>query len=272
MGKASAETSMKPILPAAVAAIVLLGHHANTQSARAEEVRAGTTKDAVIKDVLVVHQRSQNLGNNDLYLADCGGRFVARNGDIIIASKAPDWAIVVCARQRNTGYTMSAAEGKKSSLGLLAGSVSSSQGKASPSDRRLFGLTITDVVSVADIHNRASHDSPIFQDRATKMVLDTTMKIASPCKIGPQLQAFLTWIYNMGSFKGVPLESKTRYMDGTSLMTYTTTSIEHVSKPASFFAYPTGFKKAESLLDVMLQEGYVDTLEDLWGTVPKKAK
>ena len=73
----------------------------------------------------------------------------------------------------------------------------------------------------------------------------------------------------MGSFKGVPLESKTRYMDGTSLMTYTTTSIEHVSKPASFFCLSYRFQESQELLDVMLQEGYVDTLEDLWGRMPK---
>src|SRR5476649_388309 len=96
-------------------AVMLLAVLGGTDSAYAGEAKASAGHDAVIKDVLVVHQNGNVLGKTDLYLSDNACRLVGRNGDIIMASKAPDWDIIVFAKQRNSAIRISAAQGKKSS-------------------------------------------------------------------------------------------------------------------------------------------------------------
>jgi hypothetical protein len=226
-----------------LAAISLFVQLADAKPIHPNAKSEGGTNDAVIKDVLVVHQNSQFCGKSDLYLSENAGRFVARNGDIIIASKAPDWGIVIFSRTKKVGCVMTAEESKKKSMGLVVGSIPMTHGTPRTSNVSLLGFKCVTIVSPVHGSGRSA-DSPIFQDRTTRILVDTTVEVASPCKVQPHLQDFQNWLYNLGSYTGVPLDSTTHFKDGSSEKTFSTSSIEHVSKPLAFFAYPTASPKS----------------------------
>src|SRR5262249_820434 len=94
-----------------------------TQAAAADGASSKSTRGPIIKDVLVVRQNGKVFNNSEMYLSDGACRFLARNGDIIIAARAPSWDIVVYSKSRNYAMKMTLAESDKQKFGLLNGVV-----------------------------------------------------------------------------------------------------------------------------------------------------
>lgn len=253
-----------------ITAMAVLGLHQTCMLSASAKAAKARGNDPVVKDVVVVHQNSQAFSKSDLYLSENAVRFVARNGDAIIASNAPTWDIVVYSKSKNKGWTKSAAEARKDGLGFLAGGLNTNGGKIVACNEVLFGNKITKIVVLPGPLGHKSRDTFLFQERNTKVTRDTTLKVATPCKIKPAVQDFIRWMYNFNKFAGVPLESKTTYQDGSTVITYFTTSIEHVSKPASYFALPSNYTKVSDTLEVLISDEAGSIMEDLWGDVPKK--
>lgn len=262
-------TYSKSLLLCAIAAALPCLQPAGAAPIAPKLVSSKTTNNNVTKDVLVVHQNSQWCGKSDLFLSENAGRFIARNGDIIIATKAPDWRIILYSRAKNVGTEMTPSEANNGNLGLMAGSITMNHGSPRPSSDHLLRLKCTTIVCPVHDSGRSS-DGPLYQDRAVKILVDSTYKLANPCKLQPHLQDFLRYLYNMGDYTGVPLEGKTHFQDGSTVTSFSTSSIEHVSKPTSFFANPTGYKKVRDQLPILLEDGYSETIEDLFGA--KKGK
>jgi hypothetical protein len=237
----------------------------------AQNAAAADTK-STLKNVTLLHQTSATFGKFELYLCPYGGRLVARNGDLIIATRAPEWTLMVYSKGRNLALVEKGDKITTTHLGIMTGGVTINRGVEYPRKDLLFGFKYSDILCKALKSDKPSVDSPIFQERVKKIYLDTTVKLAKLDNAPPKLLDFLFWIFNTGRFKGLPLECKTRCLGGAVDTAFCTLSVEKVSKPASFFDYPIGFKKTDDLMQVLMQEGFADTLEDLWGASPHKAK
>ena len=112
-----------------------------------------------------------------------------------------------------------------------------------------------------------THDVFIFQSRIEKTLSRGSIKIATKlCKMQPQLQLFLNWIYSQDHFAGVPLELKTYFKDGSVRTFYSTQSIEMKQVPSAMFDYPQNYKPASDKLMVLVSGDVQGTLEDLWGS------
>jgi hypothetical protein len=243
-----------------------------TQRLWAKQIKAGSDKAGLIQDVLVIHQESLALGKTDLYLSENAGRLVAPKLALIIASRAPSWNIVMYSARKNQGYTISGAEAKTDSLHMFPSNLATDKGKPHPGHDALLRLDCLNIVMQTNSDQLTMADTIMFQDRARKVVRGATLKIATPCKIQPPLQTFINFLFDLEKYPGVPLALETKYKDGSSVTSLYTLSIEHTRKASSFFAYPTGFKKASNKVEVILSDDIKDTLEDLWGSVPKKQK
>jgi hypothetical protein len=241
-----------------------------TQRLWAKQTEVCTKKDAVIKNVFVVHQSSIALGKTDLYLSENAGRLVAPKLGVIVTSSAPSWKIVIYSTRKNQGYTFSSAEAKGHGLDLFACNLATDEGMPHPVHDAVLKLDCLNIVRQTKNDLETISDTIMFQARSQKVLREATLKIASPFKIQPSLQTYINFLFDLEKYPGVPLEFRTRYKDGSSVTNLYTSSIELTSKSASFFAYPTGFKKANNKVEVMLSEDINDTLEDLWGSVPKK--
>lgn len=261
-----AAEAWKILWRAAAAAVVLFFSFAWVSAAPAGN------KKTDIKNVILVHQSSTVFGKSELYICPDAARFLARNGDIVIATRAPEWTLMVYSRSRGLAMVRKADLMKSGQLGLIAGGVTINRGVEHPHKDLMFGLKYADIVSKAEKSDKPSVDSPIFQEREKKIYLDTTLKMAVLDNVSPRVLDFLYWIYSTGRFRGLPLECRTRCSDGSVQTAFCTTAIEKTSKPASFFDYPTGFKRTDDLMLVLVQEGFADTLEDLWGASPHKGK
>ncbi|CAN5466615.1 hypothetical protein BH10CYA1_BH10CYA1_47020 [soil metagenome] len=243
-----------------------------TQRVWAKQLKVSSDKEGLRQDVFVVHQSSLALGKTDLYLSENAGRLEAPKLALIIASRAPSWNIVIYSTRKNQGYVISGAEAKRDSLHMFSCSLATDQGKPRPIHDAQLRLDCLNIVMQTKNDQLTTGDTIIFQDRTKKVVRQAILKIATPCKIQPALQTFINFLFDLDKYPGLPLALETQYKDGSSVTDLYTSSIEHTSKSPSFFAYPTGFKKASNKLEVMLSEDMNDTLEDLWGSVPKKEK
>ncbi len=180
--------------------------------------------------------------------------------------------MIVYSRDRNLALVKTAENMRSSSLGFMSGGVTINRGVEFHHKDLMFGFKYSDIVSKAEKTDKASIDSPIFQERVKKVYLDSTVKMAVLDGVSPKIFDFLYWIYSTGQFKGLPLECRTRCTDGSVITAFTTTAVEKVSKPQTFFDFPTGYKKTDNIMQILIQEGYADTLEDLWGSAPGKGK
>jgi len=229
-------------------------------------------KDTLVKDVLVVRQNSKALGKTELYLSADAARFWAPKVGLVVATRAPAWNTVLYSKPRNAGMLLSALEIQKSGMGLYPSATATDKGKAQKYRDSLLRLDCTKVVSQYKSDPHVAVDTIMFQQRTEKILVESYLELGSPCKLDPHIQTFIYYIFDQNKFPGIPLEQKNSYKDGSSDMPLVTLSIEHTSKPASFFDLPSGFKKALDKLQLILAPDCNDTLEDLWGEKPKKAK
>jgi hypothetical protein len=269
-----AVTSAKPAVTSAKPAVTS-PKPAVTSSRAAPVVQTGRdqgkSNGPIIRDVLVVRQKNKIFNNSELYLSDNACRYLGRDGDLIIASKAPDWDIVVYSKARNSAMRMKPQEAQKNKFSFLQGVIHLDEGVKKAGDGLFFGSKYFEIYCKPK-ESRKVADAFVFQNRNKKEIVDTTYRFGEFCKITPHVHDFLGWIYATFRIDAVPLELKNRYKDGSVETVYSTSSVEHTSKPASFFAYPTGYKVEHELTAVMLQPGYEETLEDFFGTPDKAGK
>jgi len=254
-----------------IASLILLS--VCSQRIWAAPTKACTDKNAVTQKVLVLHQSSLALGKSDLYLSENAGRLVVPKLGLIIASSAPSWNIVVYSTRKNQGYTLNtASEAKTSGMSMFACNVATDYGTLHRGRDPKLQLDCTYIVMQTKNDLQKDSDTIMFQDRTQKILREAELKIGLPCKLRPELQTYINFLFDLDKYPGVPLELTTKYKDGSSVNALYTSAIEHINKSPSFFAYPSGFKKTDNKLEVLLSEDINETLEDLWGPAPKKGK
>jgi hypothetical protein len=247
---------------------------ANSASATASSATATASsgKGGMVKNVIVARQNSEYLGNMTLYLSDRACRFEARNDDIVIASHAPDWQIILYSHKKNKGYVYAPKRGGDDKLDLFPTFFSLSTGKATSGYDKNLKIDYVEIYKAAGPKMDACNDAFIFQNRTRRPLRDQTLRVAKVGTLPPEVSVFVNFIYSTGTFPGVPLDHVTRYKDGTANVKYHTFSIGHTQKPASFFAYPTGYTKVADKIEVLLADDTKTTLEDLFAPPAEKSK
>ncbi|MBU6454518.1 MAG: hypothetical protein KGS72_22305 [Cyanobacteria bacterium REEB67] len=215
--------------------------------------------------VTVLHQDSNTFGKSDLFISDQAARFVGRKGDVIITTSAPNWRIILFSKSKNQALVTSPTEATKSSLGIFTSPLNVQVAQKKTVEDQTLHVKLLTFTSKGDQFSTA-RDAVIFQERRKRMVLDSVLETADICTVTPPVGRFINWVYNFSNLSGVPISLRTRFSDHTSETPYRTLSIEHTTKPFSFFADPTGFKAVANRLDVLLSDDATTTLEDLWGS------
>jgi hypothetical protein len=215
--------------------------------------------------VTILHQDSTTFGKSDLYISDNAARFVGRNGDVIISTSAPDWRIILFNKSKNQALVTSSVQAAKTSLGIFTAPLPFYRAQRTPIEDKTLHVKLLKITSKGDQFTTA-RDAVIFQERRKRTVLDSILETADVCTVTPPVGRFINWTYNFGNLSGLPISLTTHFSDGSSETPYRTLSIEHTTRPASFFAEPTGFKAVASRLDVLISDDATTTLEDLWGS------
>jgi hypothetical protein len=165
---------------AAAALVGLLLLYAWCQPSWSQKNTGASAGDALVHDVLVVHQSSVNLGKTTLFLSAKAGRFVAHDGDLVIASSAPDWHIVIYSHKQNQGFMLTATQAKTESLGLFTSPLSINEGTVTQGHDALLRLDCTKVVTTAKSDLQTSRDA--FSSR---IVLRSNCLILRPKLLTP---------------------------------------------------------------------------------------
>ena len=220
-----------------------------------------------LETVTVLHQNTDALGKADLYLAQNAGRLVARDGEIIIATSAPRWDILLYSKKKNEGWLVPGAKNRDGSLSIFGSPIDLTRNKPQTLFDPMMKIDYTLASAEAKKETAKTRDPFIFQSRSDKSYSHGSIKIANNlCKLQPQLQAFLNWIYSQDHFVGVPMEMKSYFEDGSVRIFYSTQSIETKKVPSSMFAYPKNYKPASEKLLVLFSNDAQSTMEDLWGS------
>lgn len=221
-----------------------------------------TTKP--LRNVLVVHQKTESMGPIELYLSDQAGHFSARGGELTATCAAPDWNLVFYSKRKNLAFVASRAKMQRKSMGIFHRPPLEHGLLHRQRDSRLQLDTLKITID-GSAEPEGSNDLVIFQDRKSKRFKEIDFIVTDHLSLNPNIQIFVNWLYDQSVFPGVPLEQKKYYTDGSAATVYRTTSITHADQPASLFEYPKGYKTASSILEVVLSEDAKSTLEDLWG-------
>lgn len=215
-------------------------------------------------NVLIFRQKSASMGQTELYLHEKGATFIARGGDLVAVCCAPDWRLVFHTKGRNLAYDVDYKKMQEHSLGLIH-KPALEKGLISHSFNRTLSLHTENIKLAGSAEPDGSKDSFFFQTRRARQFDHIDFADADEIHLESHLQTFVNWIYDMGNRKGVPLELKKYFTDGSREVTYETLSVTRADKPADLFTYPTGYKTTERSYDILMSEDPRSTLEDLLG-------
>ncbi len=241
--------------------ILILSLHG---AAWASPLAQPVTATKVVHNVLVVRQKTESMGQIELYLSDQAGHFSARSGELTATCAAPDWNLVFYSKRRNLAFVASKAKMQQKSMGIFHRPPLEKGLRSRQRDGQLK-LDTVKVTIDGSTEPEGSSDMFIYQDRKTKRFKEIDFTVADHISLNANTQIFVNWLYDQSVFTGLPLEQKKYYTDGSVATVYQTTSITHADQPASLFEYPKGYKTTANLLEVVLSEDAKSTLEDLWG-------
>lgn len=223
-----------------------------------------------LKEVLVLHQKTDPLGKVDLYLADDGGLLTAHGDTIIVSCSAPQWIIYFYSKVKKLAYTKTIHPGMDDTLQLFTAPVDLTPGKQRKGKSAFMQMEYKEIFLDGSKTHHVVDDPFVFQEREHRRIKDVTYRTLNVGPLKPQLQEFLWFIYSQRNLTGVPIELKANFFNSKSNNILSTTGIEKTKKPMSFFSPPTGLRKTERKDEILFSEDYKSTLEDLFGSPDKK--
>lgn len=156
-------------------------------------------------------------------------------------------------------------------LGVLSSPVAYEGYRTSREKDMLLHCSVLRIVVDCSKEKPIIHDTFIFQSRTKKVLRESILAISQDFKFERPLQNFVAFIFNQGTFAGLPLELKNIYQDAPAETTYSTLGLERKTVPAAKFVYPKGYKEVQDKNEVLISEEARDTLVDLF-TSPSDAK
>jgi hypothetical protein len=199
--------------------------------------RAAGTSD----DVWIVRQTNQLLGVVTLYLGQDRAKVVTRNGDLTITCCAPDWNVVLYRKSDNVGVKVPMVEWHRAGFNLMNPKGALIRGKHENTVDPDLKIDCQEVVLKSDGRLFGANDPMIFQSSKKTFTREIRYKYTRSIPLNKNVDTFLTGMFNVPDFGGIPLALTYVCTDGTVEKPYSTFSLKKGQSPSPFFTYPKGY-------------------------------
>jgi hypothetical protein len=227
----------------------------------------GTTPRAAKEKAYVLRQTNTYFGPVTLYIADDGAKFAVDNGEMFVMCAAPDWKIMMFRPDSKHGMCTTLEDWSKHGFGIMNPRVPLSRGQQSKSVAGDLKVPCHVVTAQTGKRLWATNDPLVFRQSTKVDIKKVTYKCTDGIVLRPEIRAFLSGMYSVHDFGGIPLELRYDLSSGSVDQVYHTVSLKQDNVPKSVFDYPQQYVRLSSRADFIMSGKRQSQFKDLADTL-----